>query len=67
MSEPFSRAGTPLLSWNVNGRVKTVARRQTDAVLGRAPDVITLQELRLNVPQELEPAEPELRAFPATA
>lgn len=34
-----------LLSWNLNGRVKGAARRQLEAVLARAPDVIALQEV----------------------
>lgn len=34
-----------LLSWNVNGRVGDAARRQSDAVLDRSPDLIALQEV----------------------
>ena len=37
-----------LLSWNVNGRVETAARRQLDAVLAREADVIALQEVKVS-------------------
>ena len=34
-----------LISWNVNGRVADAGRKQIEAVLGREPDVVALQEL----------------------
>jgi exonuclease III len=36
-----------LISWNVNGRVSDACSAQVDALLGRAPDVLALQELTL--------------------
>ena len=37
--------GMKLISWNVNGRVADAGRKQIEAVLGREPDVVALQEL----------------------
>lgn len=34
-----------VLSWNVNGRVRAALDKQLDAVLGREPDVVALQEV----------------------
>jgi exodeoxyribonuclease III len=44
-----------LISWNVNGRAADACAAQTDAVLGRKPDVVALQELTVgNYPQWCE-------------
>ena len=36
-----------VISWNVNGRVGKACAAQADAVLGRRPDVVALQELTM--------------------
>src|SRR5215212_6918330 len=36
-----------ILSWNVNGRIRSAARHQIDAVLSRAPDIVALQEITM--------------------
>ena len=48
-----------LISWNIGGRVKA-NRKQTQAIKSRAPDVVALQEVRLNALKQFQRLLPEL-------
>lgn len=56
----MNHKGFRLISWNIGGRVKA-NRQQAQALEDRSPDIVALQEVRLNALKHFEAFRPHLR------